>query len=407
MSLVSILIIIGIAAVILALIILLIAKQYRKVGPNEVLIISVRKKRVVLADGTRKKIGFRYRLGGGTFVWPFIETVDTLPLDIINILIKTPEVITHNGIHILAEASAQVKISSEIDAIILAAEQFLGGGMDGIKDVAATILDGKMRSVIGTMNVKDIFTGRQEFANKVNESVDPDFSKMGIILLSFSLKEISDTQGYLESLGKPQIAEAKRDALIAEAQTEKDAVIKSSEARKEGEIAKLQADALIAKTQWENEAKKANSQVDVNRKKAQADYSYELERFRLAKNIKKEEAQAKLVEKEEAIKIEELEIARREKELDSNVIKPAEARKLQIQAEAEAESFRIKKQEPGKNTTSLPSSRFISRICLRWPEQSLNPFPKWTRSFLSEGKKGPALQRSLLRLPKFSARCLM
>ncbi|MCK4337193.1 MAG: flotillin [Candidatus Aminicenantes bacterium] len=348
MSLVSILIIIGIAAVILALIILLIAKQYRKVGPNEVLIISGRKKRVVLADGTRKKIGFRYRLGGGTFVWPFIETVDTLPLDIINILIKTPEVITHNGIHILAEASAQVKISSEIDAIILAAEQFLGSGKDGIKDVAATILDGKLRSVIGTMNVKDIFTGRQEFANKVNESVDPDFSKMGIILLSFSLKEISDTQGYLESLGKPQIAEAKRDALIAEAQTEKDAVIKSSEARKEGEIAKLQADALIAKTQWENEAKKANSQVDVNRKKAHADYSYELERFRLAKNIKKEEAQAKLVEKEEAIKIEELEIARREKELDSNVIKPAEARKLQIQAEAEAESFRIHAEAKGK-----------------------------------------------------------
>ncbi len=348
MSLVSILIIIGVAAVILALIIMLIAKQYRKVGPNEALIISGRKKRVVLADGTRKRIGFRYRLGGGTFVWPFLETVDTLPLDILNILIKTPEVITHNGIHILAEASAQVKISSEIDAIIFASEQFLGSGKDGIKDVAATILDGKMRTVIGTMNVKDIFTGRQEFANKVTESVDPDFSKMGLTLLSFSLKEISDTQGYLESLGKPQIAEAKRDALIAEAQTEKDAVIKSSEARKEGEIAKLQADALIAKAQWENEAKKATSQVDVNRKKAQADYSYELERFRLAKNIKKEEAQAKLIEKEEAIKIEELEVARREKELDSNVIKPAEARKLQIQAEAEAESFRIHAEAKGK-----------------------------------------------------------
>jgi len=91
MSLISILIIIGVAAVILALIIMLIAKQYRKVGPNEALIISGRKKRIVLADGTRKRIGFRYRLGGGTFVWPFLETVDTLPLDIINILIKTPE----------------------------------------------------------------------------------------------------------------------------------------------------------------------------------------------------------------------------------------------------------------------------------------------------------------------------
>jgi len=348
MSLISILVIIGIVAIILLLLVLLIAKQYRKVGPNEVLVISGRKKSVVLSDGTKKRLGFRYRLGGGTFVWPFLETVDTLPLDIINISIKTPEVITQNGIHILAEASAQVKINSEVDAIILAAEQFLGSGKDGIKDVAATILDGKMRSVIGTMKVKEIFTGRQEFADNVTEVVDSDFSTMGITLLSFSLKEISDTHGYLESLGKPQIAEAKRDALIAEALTEKDSIIKSSEARKEGEIAKLHAEALIAKTQWENEAKKANSQVEVNRKKAQADYSYELERFRLAKNIKKEEAQVKLVEKEEAIKIEELEVVRRKKELDSNVIKPAEARKLQIQAEAEAESFRIHTEAKGK-----------------------------------------------------------
>lgn len=348
MSLLTIFIICGVIAVVLFLIILLVAKQYRKVGPNEVLIISGRKKRIELPDGTKKKIGFRYRMGGGTFVWPFLETVDVLPIDVINIQIKTPEVITKNGIHILAEASAQVKISSDISAIILAAEQFLGSGKDGVRDVAASILDGKMRAVIGTMTVREIYTGRQEFAEKVSEVVSKDFSKLGLSLLSFALKEISDTQGYLESLGKPMIAEAKRDAVIAEAQTEKESIIKSSQAREEGEIARLQAEAVIAKAQWENEAKKASSQVDVNTKKAQADFSYELERFRLARDIKKEEAQVKLVEKEEAIKIEELEIARREKELDSGVIKPAEARKLQIKAEAEAEGYRIHAEAKGK-----------------------------------------------------------
>jgi flotillin len=172
---------------------------------------------------------------------------------------------------------------------------------------------------------------------------------MGLGLLSFALKEISDTQGYLDALGKPQIAAAKRDAAIAEAETEKDAIIKSSEARREGEVARLAADAQIAKAQWENEAKKATSQVDVNQKKAQADFSYELERVRLNREIKREEAAVKLVEKEEAIKIEDLEIKRKQKELESNVIKPADARKYQLQAEAEADSYRIQTEAKGKS----------------------------------------------------------
>jgi flotillin len=205
-----------------------------------------------------------------------------------------------------------------------------------------------MREVIGTMTVEQIYRGRQEFSARVNEAVRPDFSRMGLAMLSFALKDISDTQGYLESLSKPQVVAAKRDALIAQAETEKEAIIKSSQARKEGEVARLAAEALIAKAQWENEAKKSESQVTVNQKKAQADFSYELERYRLSQQIKKEEAKMKAIEKEEAIKIEELEISRREKELDASVVKPADARKYQIKAEAEAEEFRIQAEARGK-----------------------------------------------------------
>jgi flotillin len=350
MSLVSAVILIGIIIVFLVLLAFLFSKQYRKVGPNEVLIISGGRKRSTLTpDGTKRKVGYRYRLGGGTFVWPFLETVDVLPIDVINLGIKTPEVLTHGGITIMAESSAQVKIKSDEESIDRAAEQFLGSGKEGIRDVAGTILDGKMRAVIGTLTVEEIFRGRQEFANKVAQSVDAEFTQMGLSLISFALKEISDTQGYLDALGKPHIAAAKRDAAIAEAETEKEAVIKSSQARKEGEIARLNADALIAKSQWENEAKKAESQVDVNQKKAKADYAYELERFRLNQEIKREEGKVKLIEKEEAIKIEEMEIKRREKELDASVIKPADARKYQIKAEAEAEEFRIQAEAKGKS----------------------------------------------------------
>jgi len=348
MSLVSMLILIGIIIVVITLLALLVAKQYKKVGPNELLIISGgRKHTIVEPDGTKRKIGYRYRVGGGTFVMPLVETVDILPIDIINLTIKTPEVLTHGGILIMADAVAQVKVNTDENSIRLAAQQFLGTGKEGIREVATTILDGKMRAAIGTMSVQDIYRGRHDFSVKVIDSVKQAFADMGVNLISFSLKEISDTQGYLDSLGKPRIAEAKRDAVIAEAETEKESIIKSSQARKEGEVARLNADALIAKAQWENEAKKAESQVTVNQKKAHADYAYELERFHLNKEIKKVEAQVQLIEKEESIKIEELEIARREKELESNVIKPANARKYQIKAEAEAEGFRIKAEAQG------------------------------------------------------------
>ncbi len=332
-----------------AIILITLAKQYRKVGPNEVLIIAGgRKKTVVAPDGTKIKVGYRYRLGGGTLVLPFIETVSRLPLDVITLNIKTPEVLTNSGVPIMAEATAQIKIESSDPAIRLAAEQFLGLGKEGIRDVSLTVLEGHMREVIGTMTVEEIFRGRQVFSARVNEAVRPDFSRMGLVMLSYALKDIRDSQGYLESLSKPQVVAAKRDALIAEAETEKEATIKSSQARKEAEVARLAAEALIAKAQWENEAKKAESQVSVNQRKAQADFSYEIERYRLSQQIKKEEAKMRAIEKEEAIKIEELEIARREKELEASVVKPADARKYQIKAEAEAEEFRIQAEAKGK-----------------------------------------------------------
>jgi flotillin len=327
---VSSIILAGAIILIIAIILIVLAKQYRKVGPNEVLIIAGgRKKTITGPDGARIKVGYRYRLGGGTLVLPFIETVYRLPLDIITLNIKTPEVLTNSGVPIMAEATAQVKIDSSDAAIRLAAEQFLGLGKEGVHDVSLTVLEGHMREVIGTMTVEEIYRGRQVFSARVNEAVRPDFSRMGLIMLSFALKDISDAQGYLESLSKPQVVAARRDALIAQAETEKEAIIKSSQARKEGEVARLAAEALIAKAQWENEAKKSESQVAVNQKKAQADFSYELERYRLSQQIKKEEAKMKAIEKEESIK-------------------PANARKYQIKAEAEAEEFRIQAEAKGK-----------------------------------------------------------
>ena len=350
MTIITKLIILGIILIFLALIILLMAKQYQKVGPNQALIISGGRKRAVIApDGTRRKVGYRYRLGGGTFVLPFVETVGILPMEVITLNIKTPEVLTRGGVLLMAESTAQVKVDSSDHSIRLAAEQFLGLGKEGIKDVAMTILEGMMREVIGAMTVEEIYTARHEFSSKVIQAARKDFGLMGLVMMSFALKDISDTQGYLDALGKPQIAAAKRDAAIAEAETEKQAVVKSSEARKEAEVARLAAAALIAKAEWENEGKKAESQALVNQKKAQADLSYELERIRIDQEIKKEEAKVKLIEKEQSIKIGDLEIGRKQKELESSVIKPSDARKYQLKAEAEAEEYRILAEARGKS----------------------------------------------------------
>jgi len=349
MGLVSLLILIGVIIVVIGLVVLLIATQYKKVGPNEALIISGgRKRTVTLPDGTKTKIGYRFRLGGGTFVIPFLETVDILPIEVFTLSIKTPEVLTNGGVPILANAVAQVKIDSSEQGIRIAAEQFLGLGKQGIRDVSITILEGKIREVIGTMTVEQIYKSRSEFSARVIKAAQDDFGRMGLVMMSFALEDISDTHGYLDSLGKPQIAAARRDPTIAESETEKEATIKSSQARREAEVARLAAEALIAKAQWENEAKKAESQVSVNQKKAQADFAYEIERFRLNQELKREEAKVKMIETEEAIKIEELEIARKEKELESNVIKPSEARKNQIKAEADAEEYRIHAEAKGK-----------------------------------------------------------
>jgi flotillin len=349
-SLFSWLIPVGVIIVVLVIVFIIIAKQYKKVGPNEALIISGRKRTITASDGTKHKVGYRYRLGGGMFVMPFLETVDVLPMEVISISIKTSDVLTHGGVPILADATAQVKVESSDTAIRIAAEQFLGIGKDGIRDVAMNVLEGKMREIIGTMTVEDIYRGRGEFDKKVAAAALEDFSKMGLSLLSFSLKEFSDPQGYIEALSKPLISAAKREATIAEAESQKDAIIRSSQARKEGEVARLQAEAQIAKAEWDNEAKKAESQVFVNTKKAQADFSYELERHKLGQELKKEEAKVRIVEKEQAIKIEDLEIQRREKELDANVLKPSDARKYQIKAEAEAEEYRIQAEARGKAT---------------------------------------------------------
>lgn len=335
--------------VLIAVLLFFVYRQYRRVGPNEVLIISGGKKNVIiLPDGSKKEIGFRYRIGGGLLVNPFTQQTERLSVEVIPIKSKIPEALTSNGIPILAEFNAQVRIDTDEYPLYVAITNFLSRGTDGILEVAQTVLDSKIREVIGTMTVDEVYTKRNEFNRRIYQSVQEDFAKMGLLLMSFGLEEISDAQGYIEALSKPHVTAAKYNAAVDQAEKDKEITIKAAQAKKEGEIARLKADAEIAGAASTNEAKKAESFVTVNRKKAQADMAYELERFKLQQSIKREEYAVKRIEMEEGTKLEELSINRKQKELEATVLKPAEARKIQIKTEAEAEKYRMETEAKGR-----------------------------------------------------------
>jgi len=338
-----IIIIIAVVVVIAALIVVVL-KNYRKVGPNEVLIISGGKKRTVtMPDGSKRQVGYRIRIGGGTFVKPFVEQAEILPLEIIPMEFSIDDAISTNGIRCRVRGTAEVKIAGDELSIILAAEQFLGKPLTDIRDVAMRTLEGSSRALIGTMNLESMNKNRKEFAGKVFEDVGDYFSNMGLKLQSFNLKEITDPSGYLEALGKPRIVEARRDAEVAEAEAARDAIIKSAGAKKEGDVAKIIAETEVAEANQDFELKKAGLQTELNRKKADADFSYELERHKLNQSLKAEEAKVKLIEKDSDIALEKKEIERVEQELQSKVRKPAEAEQYRLEAEAKgmAEAKRI------------------------------------------------------------------
>ncbi|KPJ51965.1 band 7 protein [candidate division TA06 bacterium DG_24] len=349
MTLVGWLILAGAIVVALGLLVLAMWKQYRKVGPNQVLIISGGRRRTVIdRDGTKRKIGYRTHIGGGTFVLPFLESAQVLSLEVFTLGIETPEVLTQEGVPILAQGLAQVKVRGDEHSIRLAAEQFLGKGPEGIREIANQILEGHMRNVIGTMTVQQIYQNREDFARKVVEAGSQDYTAMGLQILSFALKDIADTQGYIEALGKPQVAAVKRDAAIAEAETERDATIKSALARKEGDVVKFQAETEVSEASRDYEAKRAEFQALINKKRAAADLAYDLERHRVGQELKLEEYKVKIVEKEQAAIVEEKEIERREKELEATVKKQADAERYRVQALADAESYRLESEAKGR-----------------------------------------------------------
>lgn len=335
--------------VLAGLFVLAMVLQYRKVGPNEVLIISGGKRQTLTEpDGTVRTVGYRTHIGGGTFVLPLVEKAQVLPIEMITVSIETPEVYTAKGVPLMVEATAQIKVSTDEHSLRKAAEQFLSMGPNGIMRIAREMIDGCVRSTLGTMGVEEIYRDQKGFAYQVIETLAPEFQKMGLVLVSFALSSIKDTQGFLESLGKPRIAQVKRDAAIAEAEADKESAMKAAGAKKEAEIARLQGETEIAEAGRDFETQKAQYEAAINEQRATADMAYDLQRHRQNQELKKEEYKVKIVEKEQAAIMEAKEIVRVEKELEANVKKPADAKKYEAMLHAESEAYRVQKEAEAK-----------------------------------------------------------
>lgn len=320
---------IGIAFVVLV-VLMFIVSRWRKVGPNEALIIS----------GIGKRRGFRIVQGGGTFVWPVLEQVQTLSLEVMTLDVNVVDVYTVYGVPVTVDGVAQVKVRGDETAIATAAEQFLGKTPEQIREIARQTLEGHLRAIVGAMTVEELYRNRDAFAQRVAEVAESDLANMGLTIVSFTIRDIRDKQGYLDALGRPRIAQVKRDARIAEAEAERDATIRAAQAQQEAKTAEYEAQTKIAEAKRDFEIRQSEYQAQVNQKKAEADIAYDLRKYQLEQELKREQVKVQLVEKEALIEVQEKEIVRREKELDATVRKPAQAEADRIRMIADAERYR-------------------------------------------------------------------
>ncbi|XP_067830084.1 flotillin-1-like [Heptranchias perlo] len=319
--------------------------SFQTCGPNEAMVVSgfCRSPPVMIA-------------GGRVFVLPCIQQIERISLSTLTLNVKSERVYTRHGVPISVTGIAQVKIQGQNKEMLAAAcQMFLGKTENEIGQIALETLEGHQRAIMAHMTVEEIYKDRKKFSEQVFKVASSDLVNMGIGVVSYTLKDIHDDQGYLHSLGKSRTAQVQRDARIGEAEAKRDSGIKEAKAQQQKVSAQYVNEIEVAKAQRDYELKKAVYDTEVNTKKAQSDLAYQLQVAKTKQQIEEEKMQVQVVERTQQIQLQEQEIIRREKELEAKVKKPAEAEryrlekladaerlKLVMEAEAEAETIRMK-----------------------------------------------------------------
>jgi flotillin len=310
------------------------AHQYTKVGPNEVLIISGRRTRKG-PDG--KPVGYRIVRGGGTYVRPFGEKVQLLSLELMQFDVRTAETYSMHGVPVQVDGVCMVKVDPTDEGIQLAAEQFLSRGRDDIVRTAQQAVEGHLRAAVGAHSIEDVYRERARLVTATKEMVGPDLHAMGLEIVSLTIRQITDKQGYLEALGRPRTAEVKRDAVRGEA-----------EAEREAKAARFAADTAIEESRRDYELEKSSYRASGQQALAKADLAYDLQRAISQQEVRAQELQVEIVERQKAIELMQAEVARRVNELEADLIEPAKAEARAIEARAEARKEELAAQGAGE-----------------------------------------------------------
>ncbi|KAF7489343.1 Flotillin-2 [Sarcoptes scabiei] len=313
------------------------------VGPNEALIVS---------GGCCRSTKKTYVVGGWAWAWYLLSNVQRISLEIMTLMPKCENVETSEGVQLTVSGVAQCKIKNEKEQLSIACEQFLGKNVDYIKSILQQTLEGNLRSILGTMTVEEIYRERDQFASLVREVASSELERMGIEILSFTIKDVYDNVSYLESLGKAKIAEIKRNAAIGVANAERDAGIREAECQKAAMDVKYAADTKIEDATRAYLTQKAAFDAEVNALKAKAKLAYDLRSTHLQQEISFQQKNLELIERQKLTRLQEKEIELAENELKANVKLLADAqlyeiaqltegKKQQIISAAEADSERI------------------------------------------------------------------
>jgi flotillin len=323
------------------------ARLYRKAGPHEALIVyGYRKTRIVK--------------GSGTVIFPMVESSRLLSLELMSFdVAPQQDLYTKQGVAVTVEAVAQIKVKSDPESIVTAAEQFLTKTDQEREGLIRLVMEGHLRGIIGQLTVEEIVKQPEMVSDRMRSTCADDMSKMGLEVISFTIKEVRDKNEYITNMGRPDIARIKRDADVAAAEAERDTAIKRALAQRESAVAKAQADqervlaetvslAKQAEAQRDLDVKKAQALEISKRQQAQADKAYEIQTNVMQQQVVAEQVKIQQIEKLEQVKVQDAEIARREKELIATVLKQAEIERQRIQTLAEAEKARLMAEAEGK-----------------------------------------------------------
>jgi flotillin len=333
-------VIVGLMVLVVVFLMGMFAKMFRKAGPHEAIIVY----------GFR---GTRIVKGGGTIIFPMVESAKELSLELMSFdVAPQQDLYTKQGVAVTVEAVAQIKVKSDPESVRTAAEQFLTKTPALREGLIRLVMEGHLRGIIGQLTVEQIVKEPEMVADRMRSTCADDMNKMGLEVISFTIKEVRDKNEYITNMGRPDVARIKRDADVAAAEADRDTAIKRAEATRASAIARAQADqervaaetssmAKQAEAQRDLEVKKAAYQEAMKKAQAQADKAYEIETNIMQQQVVVEAVRVQQVERENQIKVQEAEIARREKELIATVLKQAEVERQRIETLATAEKQKL------------------------------------------------------------------